>query len=58
MLIALPASGGTAGEYQTAVCDGQADFLGLYMAAELFCDGSVHHVGKHCRLQTGGVGIN
>ena len=53
-----PASGSAAGQHQSALFYREADFIGFHMAAELFHDGGVDHVGEHSRLQAGGVGID
>ena len=57
-LVTLPASGSTAGQYQTALGDGQADLSGFHMTAEFFHQGGIHHIGQHGGLQSCGVGID
>ena len=57
-LVTLPASGSAAGQYQTALGDGQANLSGFHMTAEFFRQGGIHHIGQHGGLQSGGVGID
>ena len=56
--LSLPTSGSTAGQYQTALGDGQADFFGFHMTAELFRQGGIHHIGQHGGLQSCSVRID
>ena len=57
-LLPLPAAGSTAGENQSVGGDGKADFFGINLAAKSGYNGSMNHVGKHCRLQACGIRIH
>ena len=56
--LSLPTSGSTAGQYQTALGDGEADLFGFHMTAELFRQGGIHHIGQHGGLQSCSVRID
>ena len=57
-LLPLPTAGSSAGQNQTVGGYRKADLFGLYFSAKSGYNGSMNHVGKHCRLQACGIRIH
>ena len=53
-----PPAGSAAGKDEAGARNGKADFSCLHLPSESGRNAQMHHIGKHRRLQAGGVGID